>query len=201
MTRPLRNRIISVLLGCAIIVSAPALSGCSLRSERLATANDPGGLFHVRYPGSWQSFVQPGLVALYAAEELPENEDAAFKTLSVGIYTASKAATEPVPARLRGLLELRAEDRAWRAHSISGPVDVTVGTRPATALDITGTDAKGRSFAGRAVLVRTNGREVLVFAVSPKATWERDAASLDDLLSEWYWHLPESEATRTAPAE
>ncbi len=184
----------------AALLALTAIAGCGLFSEKLATVNDPGGLFHVLYPESWQSFAQPGLIALYAADELPQDETAAFDTLSVGIYTASKAATEPVDARLRELLELRAKDRGWQSKSMGEPRPVNVGKRAATAIDVSGVDEKGRDFAGRAVLVRTNGREVLVFAVSPKDAWSSHAPAVDDLFGQWYWHVREDETSPTGDA-
>ncbi|MDZ4168913.1 MAG: hypothetical protein U1E26_04555 [Coriobacteriia bacterium] len=195
MTIRTRNLIASVAL-CVVLVVA--LSGCTLFSEDLATENDTNGLFHLRYPESWQSFVQPGLIALYAADELPDGEDAAFDTLSVGVYTATEAATVPVDDRLTSLLELRAEDREWKDQAFTAPREVTVGKRPAWAVDVTGTDAKDREFAGRAVLVRTNGSEVLLFAVSPAADWEGHSDDVDALLDEWYWHRQERETSATA---
>lgn len=177
----------------AALLAITVLAGCGLFSEKLATVNDPGGLFHVLYPESWQSFVQPGLIALYAADELPQDENAAFDTLSVSIYTASKAATEPVDARLRDLLELRAKNRGWKSKSMSEPSPVDVGKRAATAIDVSGVDEKGRDFAGRAVLIRTNEREVLIFAVSPKDAWDSHAPAVGDLFEQWYWHVREEE--------
>jgi len=194
-----RSRTIIVSLALVIVL---ALSGCGLFSEDLATANDTSGLFHVRYPDSWQSFVQPGLIALYAADELPADEAAAFDTLSVGIYTASEAETAPVGTRLGELLELRAKDRSWKDQELGKPVKTVVGKRDASAIDVEGTDGQGRDFAGRAVLVRTNEREVLIFAVSPAAEWDGYSSDVDDLLDEWYWHIREDETSATAkPAD
>lgn len=180
-----------------IAATAAGITACG--GPKTTSVSDASGLFHVVIPAKWQSMAQTGILAIYAAKDLPKDEDAAFDTLSVGIYTASAAASEPVGPRLVSLLEARAKDRKWKKQSIGQPAATKVGKREAYQVDVSGVDEKSREFAGRALLVRTNEREVLVFAVAPSGKWNGYEDDVDGLLTQWYWHQPEkTEATDTA---
>lgn len=183
------THITRALLVIAMVVPLALSAGCG-GSGDLQTVNDPDGLFHVRVAADSRYLARSGLIAVYAAENLPQTEEAAFETLSMGIYTAPSASQDPVDERLVTLLEQRAEARGWTEQSIGEPAETTIGGRTAYAVEVSGTDEKSRRFAGRAALVRTSGREVLVFAVSPEADWQQHAGEVDGLFEEWYWHLP-----------
>lgn len=187
-------RTLTILLTATVALSATACTS----TETPKTVNDPSGLFHFRTPPAWQSLSRPGLIALYAADEPPATDEATFDTLSVGIYTASSDAPDAVGPRLVSLIETRAESRSWSDHTVGAPEEISIGGRPAFAVDVAGSDEKGREFAGRGALVRTNGKEVLLFAVSPSADWPDHAASVEKLFTEWYWHVRQDEATATA---
>lgn len=188
------SRAAAVMITCVTLLAA----GCTSADE-MTTVNDPSGLFHVRTPASWQSLARPGLIAFYAAEEPPATDEATFDTLSVGVFTASKAATDPLGPRLEGLIDSRAKNRGWDEYSLDAVEEMEIGGRPGVGARVSGTDEKQRSFSGQAALVRTSGKEVLIFAVSPAADWDTHAPSVSALFTEWYWHVRADEATTTAP--
>lgn len=192
----MNRRTIRLALLTSFVAIAMLLGGCGASSE-LTSVSEATGLFHVRVPEQWQSSSQPGLMVFYDAKELPASEDEAFDSLSIGIYTSDIAGTEPVGERLLKLLQARAVDRAWQNERLGKPAKTTVGKREGWATDVSGLDADGRAFAGRAALVRTNGREVLLFAVAPKEEWDDASVKIEDLVAEWYWHVP---ADRSADA-
>lgn len=191
------------LLLTLTVFAAMLVTGCDSRSA-LTTVSDSSGLFHVRVPEDWQSNPSQGVMALYAADKLPETEDQAFENLSVAIYTSDAAGTQPVADELVELVQARAADRAWRDSELGQPTEMTVGKRQAWSMDVSGTDSGGRAFSGRATLIRTNGREVLAFSVAPKAEWADQVDAVDGLFAEWYWHSPEdseSIAESATPSE
>lgn len=184
----------------ALLAALALLTGCFGQQE-LQSVSDAGGLFHVRVPAGWQANAQPQVLILYGDDKLPGSEQEAFEQLSIGTFVASQASSDAVGPKLTALIEARAKGRGWKGKRVSKPVEVSIGGRPGFALDVSGTDAQGRQFAGRAALVRTGGSEVLIFAVAPEDTWDKRADEVEALFTEWYWHTGGTTAETSTTAK
>ena len=171
----------------ALVWIALILSACD---AKLQEVSDDVSWFHVRVPASWQTQVEPNSLLIYTADKLPESEDEAFRNLSVVVLRSDVESSTPVAEQLTEMVDARARAREWSGVEVSEPETATVGGRDGQSVTVTATDAKGRPFAGRISLVRTNGREALIVALSPQERWDEDEAAVDELYSEWYWHQP-----------
>lgn len=183
--KKMRRKLIAPVI--ALLAALTLLTGC-FGGQDLQSVSDAGGLFHVRVPDDWQANAQPQVLILYGDDKLPGSEQEAFEQLSIGMFVASQASSDPVGPKLTALMDARAKGRGWKSKQVSKPAEISIGGRPGFALDVSGTDAQGREFAGRAALVRTGGSEVLVFAVAPQDTWDKRADEVETLFTEWYWH-------------
>lgn len=186
------KRRLLVVLSLAAALAGIALTGCGTGYQ---TINDPNGQFHFEAPDSWQAQTRDGLVALYAAKELPATEDEAFDAMSVSIFSSSSETTTSAAEELVRLVEARAADRAWKNKRIGKPAKTNVGSREGAAVDVTGVDTQGREFAGRAVLVQGLNGKVLIYGVSPQSKWKKYHKPFGELLDRWYWHTAAASPT------
>jgi hypothetical protein len=185
---PARRLSVAAAIAVALLM-AFALTACGGAEEK-RDVNDYTSLFHVKVPAEWQTTVEPGVTSIYANDELPsaENDPGA---LAVVVFVSESTTDVPVPEALTGYTEYWGESRGWTEVVMSNPYDVTVGSRPATRVDITGVAGNGDPFQAAYIWVRTNGREVLVTAVAPPENWANYEDDLDSVLTEWYWHRAE----------
>lgn len=172
----------------AVMLAAMSLAGCSAKMQEVSDANS---WFHVRVPTDWQTQVDAGSLLLYAAKDLPESEDAMLDNLSVLVMSSTEASETPVDEELKYLIDARAKSRGWTDAKIGKPQKVVVGKRQGYASAVSATGADGQDFAGKIALVRTNDREALIVALSSAEGWSADAALVDELFAEWYWHQAE----------
>lgn len=186
------RRLLAALL--AATFAAIALAGCSTSAGGASekTVADPGGLFHFKIPADWQSSTEQGLITVYGAEELPESGEIDALSLIVLSGSTEDSGT-PVDTKIVEIVDLRAESRGWTDYSVGDPVEVMVGTRPGTRVEVRGNDAEGLAFESGYHLVRTAGSDVLIVAVSPEGQWSRDREQLDEVFTQWYWLRSETE--------
>jgi hypothetical protein len=187
-TRPSRpvTLVLAAMLASLLIAGT---SGCALLggSSSPTTVTDPGGFFHFKIPGDWQHNVADDLIAVYAADELPEAGNG-IDSLSILVFSASTDDTStPVADKVANVVDLRAEARGWQEYDVQDAEEITVGGRPGTRVQVTGVDSEGVPFEGAYHLVRTAGREVLIVAVSPAGSWESDRKQLDEVFEQWFW--------------
>ncbi|MBN2840009.1 MAG: hypothetical protein JXP37_03525 [Coriobacteriia bacterium] len=191
-----------LLVALAVIVAISALAltaACSEPTEELRDVADPTSLFHIKAPSSWQYLVGTNTITLYAAEELPaEGED--IDALSVVIYVSQTTTDTPAADTLLTYVEYWAEEREWQSVEVTEPTEVSVGGRPASRVDITGTDSEGRDFKAAYIWIRTAGQETLFTAVTPPSRWDEYTGDIDGLLERWYWQrADDSEETPASP--
>ncbi len=192
-----RNPLIATI--GAVCVLGVAVAGFFVygRSKAVTTVSlpDSTGAFHFYVPARWQRSVSPGVIAVYAADRMPEDEQSAQEALktapSLIVFTTEVESTTPVPDELLSLVRDRAKARGWRRQDVGGPEPATIGKRAASKVLVRGTDADGTDFAGAFYLVRTSRREVFVAALAVPEKWEPFRPQLDRILREWYWQLPD----------
>lgn len=193
----------AVLLAALFVGGLFATSGCGLFEEEVpdTTVSDLAALFHFKIPGEWQFRVEPGLIAVYSSQELPEQS--VLESLSI-IVLSGPVAEEPLPIeeRLLRLVEARSEEREWEDAEIGEPVETSFGGRPGYRVALSGVDANSVSFAGEYYLVRTNDTEVLLLAVSPADQWDDDAPEVRRIVEDqWFWHRPDPSLEETQASE
>lgn len=181
-----------IALAALVIVTALSVTGCSLLGgePELRDISARDGLYHFQIPADWQALVDSQAIAVYAADELPEGDEAA-STLSIIALTANETTDAPVPDELLRITNNRSIQRSWTNAVIGEPVETSVGSREAYSVEVAATDANGNPFEGRFHLVRTSGREVLIVAVAPADLYADYVSDLEDVLERWYWHQPE----------
>jgi hypothetical protein len=193
------SRVAATLL---IVVLALSVAGCGLFGEdeaELQSVADSHGFYHVKIPAGWQHRVDPALTTIYAAEELPETEVLQNPAILIFLAETPEDAGE-IDGELVRLLQERAESRGWSETTISDPEDVVVGGREGRMITVTATDQNGVAFTTEVFLVRTVDRDVLVMALAPDDAWEDFSAETAALRENWFWHMPEAEASDEATA-
>jgi hypothetical protein len=191
------GRIAATLL---IVVLALPLAGCGLFGEdeaELQSVADSHGFYHVKVPADWQTRVDPALTTIYAAAELPETDTLQNPAILIFLAETPEDAGE-IDEELVRLLEERAESRGWSGTTISDPEDVVVGGREGRMITVTATDQNGIAFTTEVFFVRTLDRDILVMALAPDDAWEEFSAETEALRENWFWHMPESEASDEA---
>lgn len=180
------------LIIAVLSASLTLTAACSLvdPAPTLKEVGEHSGLFHVKVPQEWQTTTARGVTALYASSELPSDPEAVTE-LSMLIFTADVASQTPVPVELSALVGQRAVERGWQEHKVSAPETSAVGEREASRVHVTLTSASGQDYEGDFYLARTSGREVLIVATAPLGSWTEEAPLVEDVLREWYWHVPE----------
>jgi hypothetical protein len=183
----------AVLISTALLAMTIALAGCSLfADEPDQTVADPEGLFHFKVPGTWQADSETGVIAVYASEDVPEQDS--LDAMSILVLSDSTVDTATTTAeRLQLLVDGRAESRTWESYETQEPVEISVGDRTGTRLEVSGVDSAGRAFEGAYHLVRTSGSDVLVVAISPADSWAEDREALDSIFEQWFWLKPEAD--------
>lgn len=198
-----RTRAFILLLAVALVaLIASTIAGCSSPDDRLKTATDSTGFFHIKFPAEWQHTIEAGLISVYASDALPESDR--LEDPALLIFLSEQPMDQPVPDLLTELIESRAADREWReGYTISEPETVTVGGRDAARVTASGVDRNGVEFESEYYLVRTDGREILVMAVAPSGEWDEFSTEVARILSDdWYWHIPEqSHEPTSTPAD
>lgn len=181
---------VMLLISVTLVIS---LAGCGLAASEptLSTVTDPGGVFHFKAPEDWQKTVETGLIAVYAAEELPESGSLESLSMLV-LYGTTEDTQTPVADKVVEIVELRAESRGWSDYSVGEPQPVSVGSKTGTRVAVSGADADGNAFEGAYHLVRTGTTEVLIIAVTPEGQWSEDQASVDSIFEQWFWLRPEA---------
>ncbi len=196
--RPTRKTIVLVAVAVLLLAGLAALTGCGTKDKRDIT--DSSSFFHFKIPAHWQSRVDPTILTVYADKKLP-SEGQTYDALSVIVLLTDQATETPVPTALADFLALAETGRGWTEVETTDPVDTMVGGRPASRIDITGTDANGRGFKGAYIWVRTNGRDCLIMAVTPPDKWEKSQDDIEAILTDWYWHKPDPSLESTATPE
>ena len=179
-----------LFVAAALVIS---LAGCGLTASEpsLSTVTDPGGVFHFKAPEDWQKTVETGLIAVYAADELPESGSLESLSLLV-LYGTTEDTQTPVEDKVLDIVELRAGSRGWGDYTVGEPEPVDVGSKTGTRVEVSGSDADGNAFEGAYHLVRTGTTEVLIIAVTPEGQWSEDQASVDSIFEQWFWLRPEA---------
>jgi len=180
-------------------------TGCSaLDSEpEYDTVTDFGGKYHFLVPQGWQSVADSSILAVYASEELPgENEP--LDVLSIVVLSGETVEDTPPADMLPAFVEARSVAREWSEAVISEPTSITVGGRPGIVIEVTALDSTGVPFEARFIQVRTAGTDFVIVAVMPGEDFEQAGTELDGIVERWYWHVPadnSAEETPTAEAE
>ena len=126
---------------------ARSRTGCSLLESEpeYDTVTDFGGQYHFLVPQGWQSVADSSILAVYASEELPA-EDQALDVLSI-VVLSGDAVEETPPARdADRVRQARSAARDWGEAEISEPASITVGGRPGIVVEVTALDATGVPF-------------------------------------------------------
>ena len=183
----------AVVTVSVVAVLSAMLSGCSLFADDVEQRSvaEYGGTYHFMVPGDWQAVVDAAVVAVYASEEPPSDENA-LDTLSI-IIIKSPSSDEREPDELiRAVVGDRSEMRSWQDAEIGETAEAEVGGRPATSLEVTAKTADGTPFAARYTLVRTSGNDLLISATMPADQYDEFAPELDAIAENWFWHTPET---------
>lgn len=177
---------VSVTLLATILIST---SGCSLfdNEPALKDVAEHSGAFHFQIPETWQVNMEAGLIAVYAAEELPTAEDA-IDTLSVLVFTGDETTSTPAADMLVQFVEQRSVQRGWIDPVIGQIEDATIGGRDAYRIDIEATSPDDLRFVGRFYLTRTAGHDVLLITIVPVDKAESFDDEIEALTKNWFWH-------------
>ena len=194
--RDRKNPAYRVAMVVALVVALSATlvlgSGCSLLESEpeFDTVTDYGGRYHFLVPQGWQAVADSALLAVYASEELPA-EDEALDVLSVVVLSGDAVEEAPESRMLTDFVSARSESREWAEATISEPTSTTVGGRPAVSIDVAATDSTGVAFTARFYQVRTAGIDYVIVGVMPGPDFEQAGTELDGITERWYWHVPD----------
>jgi hypothetical protein len=185
-----------------VALALSALPGCSLAGSEpeYDTATDFDDRFDILIPQGWRSVSDSSILAIYAAEDLPTEEES-LEILSVLVISAP-ARAEVTPERmLEEYVEFRAEDRGWQNAEISEVTSAALGGREGHAIDVTATDENGHEFQAKFVTVRTGGTDFVMIAVTPADEYDEYAADVDGIMERWSWRVPDESGEATGGAE
>jgi hypothetical protein len=191
------------LLVVALAATAVFASGCSLFGEgepEYDTVTEYNGRYHFLVPAGWQSVSDPSLLAVYASEELPA-EDEALDVLSIVVLNGEESTEYETAEMLQEFVENRGESREWQEAEISEAAAASVGDREGFMIEVSALDSAGVPFQARFYQVRTNGTDFVIVGVMPGDEWGQAGEELDGILERWFWHMPaEESAEDTATA-
>jgi hypothetical protein len=203
--RQSRRLAIVFALVAALAATLMLGSGCSLfESEpEYDTITDYGGRYHFLVPDGWQSVADSTILAVYASEELPA-EDEPLDVLSIVVLSGEAVEEAPEGDMLTEFVTARSESREWAEAEVSEPESATVGGREAVSVEVSALDSTGSPFNARFYQVRTAGIDYIIVAVMPGEDFEEAATEIDGIVERWFWHVPDdatAEETATPEAE
>lgn len=205
-TSRLSRTVVVAALVAVLAATAILTTGCSLFGEsepEYDTVTEFGGRYHFLIPAGWQSIADPSLLAVYASEELPA-EDEALDVLSIVVLNGSAEDTMETDEMLTEFVENRSETREWQDAEIGEAQAASVGDRDAIMIEVSASDTTGVPFQARFYQVRTAGTDYILVAVMPGEEWGEAADEVDGILSRWFWHTPgeaSAEETETVTEE
>jgi len=193
-----RSTIVRLAIVISLLGSLLLSAGCSLLGiggPEYQTVTDPVNYFHFKVPGDWQSDTSQGFVLVYAAEELPA-EDESFDKLALFAFSSAVVGEVPEDEELESIVERRASNRGWGDYEIGEVEDFELGERPGSKVRVSGTDGEGKAFEADFYLVRTDGKSIGLMTVAPPGEIDSYAEELALMTGEnWFWHFPDLDAS------
>lgn len=186
------SRITRILALATLLMTLVITGGCSLfggADTELKDVSDYSGVFHFQVPADWQVSAESGAIAVYASQALPTAETA-IESLSILVFTSYETTVSPAAEQLKQFAEDRSTQRGWVDPVIGDVSETEIGGRPAYQIEIEASNPDGPRFAGRFLLVKTSGRDVLVIAVAPADQIDGYDGDIDSVMENWFWHVP-----------
>ena len=203
-SNPVHRLATAVALVTALAAMLVLGSGCSLLESEpeFDTVTDYGGRYHFLVPQGWQSVTDSTILAVYASEELPA-EDEALDVLSIVVLSGEAVEEAPESQMLTDFVNARSDSREWSEATVSDPTSTTIGGRPGVSIDVSAVDSSGVPFTARFYQVRTAGLDYIIVGVMPGEDFDEASEELDGITERWYWHVPDDASTEdtATPAE
>jgi hypothetical protein len=197
--------VLTIALGVALAAALVLGTGCSLvESEpEFDTVTDYGGRYHFLVPSGWQHMADSAILAVYASDELPD-ENEALDVLSIVVLSGEAVDEATTSQMITDFVTARSAERGWQEVDMTEVASATVGSREASLIEVSAADSAGVPFQARFYQVRTAGVDYIVVAVMPGEDAEEAWAELDGIVERWYWHVPDdatAEETATPTEE